>query len=69
MSNEDVKKEKKFVTKSWDDKQKSLVYKPFKSKGEGLEDSFESGTVKHAAQFTKALEDIVNYIKKNVTLT
>ena len=41
------------------------VYKPFKSKVEGLEDTvFESGAVKHAVQFTKTLEEIAYYIQK-----
>ena len=55
----------KFVAKGQDGKQKSSLYKPFKSKVEGLEDAvFESGAVKHAAQFTKTLEEIANYMEK-----
>ena len=39
-------------------------FKALKSRLEGLEyDVFESGSVKHAAQFTTMLEDIADYIK------
>ena len=62
MSAKDIKEEKKFITKGQDDKQKLIVYKPFKNKVEGLEDEvFQSGAVKNAAQFTEMLEDITNY--------
>ena len=65
MSNEDIKEKKKFITKSQDGKHKSSIYKPFKSKVEGLEDAvFKSGAVKHAAQLTKMLEQIANYVQK-----
>ena len=65
MSAEDIKEEKKFVAKGQDGKQKSSLYKPFKSKVEGLEDAvFESGAVRHAAQFTKTLGEIANYVQK-----
>ena len=43
MSNKDVKEEKKFIVKGKDVKQKSLVYKPFKSKIDGLEDTVFKG--------------------------
>ena len=40
------------------------MYKVFKSRVEGLKDAvFESGTVKHAVQFTKTLQEIVDYIQ------
>ena len=40
-------------------------YKSFKSKVGGLKDAvFKSGAVKHAAQFTKRLEEIA-YVQKN----
>ena len=46
--------------KSRDGKQKKSIYKAFKNKVDGLEDTvFESG-----AQFTKMLEEIANYIQK-----
>ena len=65
MSNKEVKEEEKFIAKGRDGKQKTILYKPFKSKIEGLEDAvFESGAVKHAAQFTKMLEEIAKYIQK-----
>ena len=65
MSTKDVKEEKKFIVKGWDGKQKPTVYKPFKSKVKGLKDTvFESGAVKHAAQFMKILEEIANYVQK-----
>ena len=65
MSIGDVKEEKKFATKGRDGKQKSTIYKPFKSKVESSEDAvFESGAVKNAAQLTKMLEEIVNYMQK-----
>ena len=63
MSNEGLKEEKKFMAKN-------EVDKPFKSNVEGLvEACFESGTVKHAAQFTKMLEEIANYVQKITTAT
>ena len=66
MNNQEMKGEKKFNAKGRDGKRKTSVYKPFKSKVEGLEDAvFESGAVKHAAQF----EEIANYIQKNITVT
>ena len=37
MNNEEIKEEKKFVTKGWEGKQKPAQYKTFKSKVEGLE--------------------------------
>ena len=62
--NFEVKEEKKLATKGRDDKRTWPPYKEFKSKVEGLEDAFfESGSVKHAAQFTKTLEEIADYIK------
>ena len=60
-----ISKKKKIVAKGQYGKQKSSLYKPFKSKVEGLEGAvFESGAVKHAYQFTKALEEIANYVQK-----
>ena len=42
-----------------------MVYKAFKSKVDGLEEAvIESGAVKHAAQFTKTLEEIAKYVQK-----
>ena len=42
-----------------------MIYKAFRSKIDGLEDAvFESGAVKHAAQFTKTLEEIANYVQR-----
>ena len=42
-----------------DGKQKLMLYKPLKSKVEGIQDAvFESRAVKYAAQFTKILEEI-----------
>ena len=53
MSNKEVKEEKKINMKGWGDKQKTSIYKPFKSKIDGLEDAvFESRATKHAVQFT-----------------
>ena len=42
MSAKDIKEEKKFITKGQDDKQKLIVYKPFKNKVEGLEDEVDT---------------------------
>ena len=62
MNNEEIKQEKKFnIMKGRDGKRKASLYKAFKSKIDGLEDTvFESGAMKHAAQFTKTLEEIAN---------
>ena len=61
MDNKEMKDEKKFNTRGQDGKRKTSVYKAFRSKVNGLEDAvFESGAVKHAAQFTKTLEEITN---------
>ena len=58
-------KMKKIITKSQDERQKTVQYKPFKCKVEGLEDAvFESCAVKHAVQFTKMLEEIAQYVLK-----
>ena len=55
--------QKKFIMKSQVGKQKTIQYKPLKSKTEGLEDAvFESSAVKHAAQFSKMLEEIARYV-------
>ena len=49
-----------------DDKRKQPPYEAFKSKVKGLEDAvFESGSVEHAAQFVKTLEEIADYVQKN----
>ena len=70
MSNEEVKEEKKFNMKRQDGKQKTKIYKSFKSKVDGLEDAvFESGAMKCVAQFTKTLEEITNYVQKSITVT
>ena len=62
--NSELKEEKKLATKGWDDKKKWLMHKAFKSRVEGLKDAvFESGSLKHAAQFTKTLEEIIDYIQ------
>ena len=59
-----VKEEKKQAAKGWDYKGERPPYKAFKSKVEGLEDAvFESGSVEHAAQFTKTLEGIADYVQ------
>ena len=51
--------------KGQDGKHKTSVYKPFKHKVNGLEDTvFKIGAVKHVAQFMKTLEEIANYIQK-----
>ena len=69
MNNEVMKDENKFNAKGQDGKRKTLVYKPFKSKVNCVEDAvFESGAVKHAAQFMKTLEEISNYVKKIITV-
>ena len=65
MRNNKTKKEKKFIAKGRDSKQKTNHYKAFKGKVESLEDAiFESGEVKHAIQFTKMLEEIATYAQK-----
>ena len=59
MNNNEFKGEKKHIAKCQDGKQRTLQYKAFKSKIEGLEDAvFESKDVKHADQLIKKLEDI-----------
>ena len=41
-----------------------MVYKTFKSKVEQFEDAmFENGSIKHATQFTKMLEEISKYVQ------
>ena len=70
MSNDNITDEKKVIARNQDGKQKMIQYKPFKSKVEGLEEAvFESGTLKHAAQFTKMLKEILKYVQKNTTVT
>ena len=65
MSSKEIKEEKNFNPKGQDGKRKSVVYKTFKGKVEGLEEAiFESRAVKHAAQFTKTLEEIAKYVQK-----
>ena len=65
MNNEDIKGGKKFIAKGQEGKRKTMQHKTFKSKVRELKDAvFESGAVKHAAQFTKTLEEIVKYVKK-----
>ena len=59
-----IKEEKKPATKSHKNKKKKSVYKAFKCKVKGLKDTmFESGAVKHAAQFTKSLKEIAKNFK------
>ena len=65
MNNEEIRQEKKVNMKSQHGKWKTSIYKALKSKVDSLEDAvFESGAVKHAAQFTKTLEEIANYVQK-----
>ena len=68
MNNEEVKEKNKFIAKGQEGKQKT-THKTFKSKVEGLDDAvFESGAVKHAAQFTKTHKEIAKYVKTNTTV-
>ena len=63
MNSYKIKKEKKFPAKSKKNKKKALVYKTFKSKVEGVEGAmFQRRAVKHAANFTKLLEETVKYV-------
>ena len=69
MINNEVKDKKKFNMKGQNGKQKMSIYKSFKSNIDGLEEPVnKSGAIKHAAQFTKALEEIANYIQKSITV-
>ena len=62
MSNKEIKEEKRFIAKGQEGRWKMMQDK-LSNKVEGLEDAvFESGAVKHAAQFMKTLEEISKYV-------
>ena len=62
MISYETKEEKWLAAKNSENKKKVSMYETFKSKIEGLEDAvLESGSVKHAGQFTKMLEEIAMF--------
>ena len=67
MSQDTNNEDKKPMGKGQDTQHKGMfTFRPFKSSIGGLEVSvFESGTVRHAAQFMKTVEAIAKYIQIN----